>query len=106
MLVYSINIDLVAGIAVFFVVSSLGEMATLIPVSGSFNHYASRFVDPALGFTMGFNYWFQWVITLPIELLAAESFWSYWFPDMNKYLTITMFLVLLVAINCFAGNIN
>lgn len=41
------------GIMVFFVVSSLGEMATLIPVSGSFNTYASRFIDEALGFTMG-----------------------------------------------------
>lgn len=30
--------------------SSLGEMATLVPVSGSFATYAARFVDPALGF--------------------------------------------------------
>ena len=26
-------------------------------VSGSFNHYATRFVDPALGFALGWNYW-------------------------------------------------
>ncbi len=44
---------LTVGIMVFFVVSSLGEMATLIPVSGSFNTYGSRFIDEALGFTMG-----------------------------------------------------
>jgi lysine-specific permease len=48
---------LIAGICVYFVVHSLGEMATLIPTSGSFNEYASRFVDPALGFTSGWIYW-------------------------------------------------
>jgi amino acid permease len=48
---------IIAGCAVYCVVMSLGEMATLFPVSGSFNHYAERFVDPALGFTAGWSYW-------------------------------------------------
>lgn len=38
----------IAGISIFFVVNSLGEMATIIPITGSFNAYAARFVDPAL----------------------------------------------------------
>ena len=38
------------GSMVFFMMTSLGEMATLIPTAGSFNTYAARFVDPALGF--------------------------------------------------------
>jgi lysine-specific permease len=68
---------LTSGIAVFFVVSSLGEMATLIPTTGSFNTYAARFCDPALGFTSGWVYWFGWVTTLPIELLACGLFLQY-----------------------------
>ena len=36
---------------------ALGEMTTLFPVSGAFTHYAARFVDPALGFSLGYNYW-------------------------------------------------
>lgn len=44
---------LIAGFSVLCVVLSLGEMATLIPISGSFNAYADRFVEPALGFTSG-----------------------------------------------------
>ncbi|TPX66705.1 hypothetical protein SpCBS45565_g04291 [Spizellomyces sp. 'palustris'] len=36
----------IVGTMVFFITSSLGEMATLIPVSGSFATYAGRFVDP------------------------------------------------------------
>lgn len=38
-------------------VVALGEMVTLYPISGSFVHYAARFVDPALGFAVGYNYW-------------------------------------------------
>lgn len=35
---------------VYAMMVALGEMATLYPVAGAFTHYASRFVDPALGF--------------------------------------------------------
>src|SRR5699024_12060650 len=54
----------VVGIMVFFLMTSLGEMATYLPVSGSFSTYATRFVDPSLGFALGWNYWFNWVITV------------------------------------------
>ena len=37
-------------------VVGLGEMATFIPVSGAFTTYAARFVDPSLGFAMGWIY--------------------------------------------------
>lgn len=32
---------------------ALGEMATLYPDSGSFTNFATRFLDPALGFATG-----------------------------------------------------
>lgn len=38
------------GSMVYGMMVALGEMATLFPVAGAFTHYASRFVDPALGF--------------------------------------------------------
>ena len=53
----------IIGIMVFFLMTSLGEMATYLPVSGSFSTYATRFVDPSLGFALGWNYWFNWVVT-------------------------------------------
>jgi lysine-specific permease len=41
------------GALVYSVVSNLGEMVCLLPLPGSFNTFGSRFVEPALGFTMG-----------------------------------------------------
>lgn len=40
---------------------SLGEMATLIPVTGSFTEYAERFIDDSLAFALGWAYWYLWV---------------------------------------------
>ena len=54
----------IIGAMVFFLMTSLGEMATYLPVPGSFSTYATRFVDPSLGFALGWNYWFNWVITV------------------------------------------
>lgn len=36
----------------------LSEMATFIPTAGAFSSYATRFVDPSLGFAVGWLYWF------------------------------------------------
>lgn len=48
---------------------SLGEMATYIPVSGAFTSFATRFVDPSLGFAMGWIYWFS--CKSPVEWMPA-----------------------------------
>ncbi|EGF97503.1 uncharacterized protein MELLADRAFT_69955 [Melampsora larici-populina 98AG31] len=47
----------IMGVVVYSMMVALGEMVTMFPVSGAFTHYATRFVDPALGFAVGFNYW-------------------------------------------------
>jgi amino acid transporter len=41
------------GTIVYSVMMALGEMATFIPIPGAFTAYAARFVDPSLGFAMG-----------------------------------------------------
>lgn len=58
---------IIVGLDVFFVTQSLGEMATLFPTTGSFNEFAGRFVDPALSFALGWNYWYMWVSGLDLD---------------------------------------
>jgi len=45
----------IVGFIVFLVMGALGEMATWIPISSGFTGYAARFVDPALGFALGYT---------------------------------------------------
>ena len=80
------------GMMVYFLMTSLGEMAAYMPVSGSFSTYASRFVDPALGFAMGWNYWYNWAITIAVELSAGALIMKYWFPDVPGVIWSAIFL--------------
>ena len=89
----------VIGLMVYFLMTSLGEMATLMPVSGSFETYATRFVDPALGFALGWNYWYNWAITVACELVAGAIVMKFWFPQVPGAVWSIIFLVLLLGLN-------
>ncbi|MBE1444091.1 lysine-specific permease [Paenibacillus sp. OAS669] len=90
---------LTIGIMVYFLVTSLGEMATYMPVSGTFSTYATKFVDPALGFALGWNYWYNWAITIAAELTAATVIMKFWFPDSSSFLWSALFLALMTLLN-------
>lgn len=59
-------------------VQALGELAVLFPVAGSFAAYSTRFLDPAWGFAMGWNYAMQWLVVLPLEIVSASITVDYW----------------------------
>jgi len=42
------------GFIVYLVMCGLGEMAAWLPLGSGFAGYATRFVDPALGFALGY----------------------------------------------------
>ncbi|KAL2919984.1 hypothetical protein HK105_200050 [Polyrhizophydium stewartii] len=90
---------LTVGAMVYFITTSLGELAAYLPVSGSFNSYAGRFVDPALAFALGWNYWLQWSISLPSELSAAGIIMAFWLPGVPAWVWAAAILVLLLAIH-------
>lgn len=93
----------IIGMMLFCTVHALGEMAVTFPVAGSFAAYSTRFLDPAWGFAMGWNYALQWLITLPLEIIAASITISYWdgVKDINPSAWVTIFLVLIIVINFF-----
>ncbi|WP_332647634.1 amino acid permease [Lysinibacillus sp. 54212] len=87
------------GIMVYFLMTSLGEMAAFMPTSGSFSTYATRFVDPALGFALGWNYWYNWAITIAAEIAAVSLIMKYWFPDSSSALWTVMFIAVVLTFN-------
>jgi len=92
---------LVMGLVVYAMTVALGEMVTMFPVSGSFTHYPCRFVDPALGFAVGWNYWYSMTIAVPSEVIASAIVVEYWKAPVNKAVWVTLFIVLGCAINFF-----
>lgn len=97
----------IIGAMVFFLMTSLGEMATYLPVSGSFSTYATRFVDPSLGFALGWNYWFNWVITVAADVTIAAQVIQYWSPmqGVPAWIWSCIFLVIIFALNSLSVRV-
>ncbi|CAF1303348.1 unnamed protein product [Rotaria sordida] len=91
----------IIGFMLFNVCMALGELAVTFPVSGSFAVYGSRFLDPAWGFAMGWNYALNSLITMPLELTAAGIVIDYWKTHVHLAVWITIFLIALLIINLF-----
>ncbi|KAM5349655.1 hypothetical protein ACJ41O_006160 [Fusarium nematophilum] len=92
---------LIAGVMIFNVMHSLGELAVMYPVSGGFYTYATRFIDPSWGFAMGYNYVFSWLIVLPLELTVCSFTVQYWNKDINAGVWITVFWIFIIIVNIF-----
>lgn len=91
----------IVGFIVYMVMCALGEMATWLPLESGFTGYAARFCDPALGFSLGYTYWFKYIIVTPNQLTAAALVIQYWVPreKVNPGVFIAVFLVAIIAIN-------
>ena len=89
------------GIMLYCTMHALGEMAVTFPVAGSFSAYSTRFLDPAWGFAMGWNYALQWLTVLPLEIVAASITIGWFETGVNNAVWVTIFLVLIVIINLF-----
>ena len=89
------------GFVVYLVMCALGEMATWLPLESGFTGYASRFCDPALGFSVGYTYWFKYIIVTPNQLTAGALVIQYWVDrsKVNPGVFIAVFLVAIIAIN-------
>ena len=90
------------GFMVFLLMQSLGEMASYLPVSGAFEEYATRFVSPSFGFAIGWNYWYNWAITVAAELVAAALVMRYWLPDVPSWIWSALFLAILFGLNALS----
>lgn len=87
------------GLMVYFLMTSLGEMSTLIPTTGSFCDYATRFVDPAFGFAMSYNYWINWAVTTAVDLAAAALIMHTWVPDYSFSFWAALFFFVILGLN-------
>ncbi|PYI02796.1 proline-specific permease [Aspergillus sclerotiicarbonarius CBS 121057] len=89
---------IVIGFILWCVMQSIAELATLLPTAGSFPHWATRFIDPAVGFSLAITYGYCYTIAIASEVSAAAVIVSYW-SDITPAVVITVGLVLILAIN-------
>ncbi|KPD00966.1 GABA permease [Geobacillus sp. BCO2] len=91
-----------AGALVVLVMRMLGEMAAARPTSGSFAAYAHEAIGPWAGFTVGWLYWFFWVIVIAIEANAGAAIIQYWFPSIPLWLLSLILTILMTLTNIWS----
>ncbi|PLS14685.1 amino acid permease [Bacillus sp. M6-12] len=90
------------GMAIFFIMRALGEMAIKNPVAGSFSRYARDFISPLAGYLTGWNYWFLWVVTCMAEITAVGIYMEFWFPETERWMWALAALVIMTSVNFLA----
>ncbi|KAB8068757.1 amino acid permease/ SLC12A domain-containing protein [Aspergillus leporis] len=89
---------IVVGLVLWCVMQSIAELATLLPTAGSFPHWATRFIDPSVGFSLAISYGYCYTIAIASEVSAAAVIVSYW-TDLTPAVVITVGLVAILASN-------
>lgn len=93
---------ILTSVLVFLVMRMLGEMAVMQPDTGSFSTYARKAIGPWAGFSIGWLYWWFWVLVIPIEAIAGAAILSSWFPMVPAWLFAFGFVVFLSLANFFS----
>jgi GABA permease len=91
----------ICGLLVILVMRMLGEMATANPSTGSFADYAGQALGGWAGFSVGWLYWYFWVIVVGFEAVAGGKVINYWFP-MPLWLSALGLMLLMTATNLFS----
>ncbi len=91
-----------AGLLVIFIMRMLGKCP---PSTRQAVRFHSTRMTPSvlgLGFTIGWLYWFFWVIVIAIEAIAGAGIIQYWFPGIPLWLTSLLLTVLLTLTNIYS----
>jgi GABA permease len=89
---------LVTGVLIVLVMRMLGEMATANPSTGSFADYARRALGGWAGFSVGWLYWYFWVIVVGFEAVAGAKILTFWVHAPLWLLSLAL-MVLMTATN-------
>ncbi|KAF9645812.1 general APC amino acid permease [Thelephora ganbajun] len=90
------------GTVAYSSLCAVGEMAAFNPTSGTFPHFAARWVDKALGFAIGWNYFYGSVMAIPTEISAAAILITFWDDNPNHAPAyIAAILVVMISFNLF-----
>ncbi|MCW2257294.1 AAT family amino acid transporter [Providencia alcalifaciens] len=93
---------IIAGIFVFFIMRSMGEMLFLEPVTGSFASFGYKYLSPFWGCLTAWGYWFMWVAVGTSEITAIGVYAEYWFPHVPQWVFAIIAVTLVALANLAA----
>ncbi|KAM7195759.1 amino acid permease [Naviculisporaceae sp. PSN 640] len=80
----------------------VGEMLAYLPLKGSIFELAARYADPALGFAIGWTFFFASVMLVCVEYSAVAVIISYWDATTNPAVYVAVAMVVCILLNIVA----
>lgn len=96
---------IIAGLLIVLIMRMLGEMAAVNPDSGSFSTYAHQAIGPWAGFTIGWLYWFNWVIIVTFETTLLGQMLHNWVPSIPIWVGSVLFPIIMTFTNSFSVKV-
>ncbi len=96
---------LIGGIIVCLMTCCLGEMAAAMPVSGSLQAYSTEFINPAMGFTIGWVNWIGGAATITAQIVASAILMKDILPNTPTWVWIVVFAAILFGVNFLDAKI-
>jgi GABA permease len=90
-----------AGVLIIMVMRMLAEMAVANPSTGSFADYSRNALGNWAGFSVGWLYWYFWVIVVGFEAIAGAKIIQYWI-DVPLWLSALILMILMTGTNLFS----
>ncbi|HUO39873.1 MAG TPA: amino acid permease, partial [Mycobacterium sp.] len=90
-----------SGVLIVLVMRMLAEMAVANPSTGSFADYTRDALGDWAGFSVGWLYWYFWVIVVGFEAIAGAKIIQYWIPHMPLWLWALVLMTLMTTTNLF-----
>lgn len=96
---------LLAGLVMLATMLCLGELASAMPNTGSFQYYLYKlFPNPIWSYLVGWLYWLSWVFALAAGLIAAGIISNEFLPSIAVWQFSLIYLIVLLFFNSLSAN--
>src|SRR6516165_1431728 len=94
---------LLTGFLVLLVMRMLGEMAVEMPQVRSFTEFTRAALGNWAGFSVGWLYWYFWVVVIPVEAIAGATIIERWVP-LPSWQIGTALMMVMTGVNLMSAR--
>lgn len=91
------------GLLVLLIMRMLGEMAIEMPTVHSFTEFTRAALGNWAGFSVGWLYWYFWVIVIPVEAIAGAEIIHHWLP-LPIWGIGSVLMLVMIAVNLLSAR--
>jgi GABA permease len=91
------------GALVLLIMRMLGEMAVEMPQVRSFTEFTRAALGDWAGFSIGWLYWYFWVVVIPVEAIAGAGVMQRWLP-LPSWEIGTALMALMTCVNLMSAR--